>query len=162
MKSLVSALFMLTLVSGARAVEATDIPEPPEKAAADAGEKKELTVDDVLAETLPDEAYGDVARCIDMGRINDSKILDRQHVAFKLSGRRIYIVKLVMPCRSLDYDDVLSLHSNSGRLCKLDSIHTIDRASGIPGPPCQIENFRQVSKEQYDFLRAELKKHRDR
>lgn len=155
---------VMVLMSAVHPAEPEDIPPPPEPPAGatpDAG-NKELSVEDVLAETLTDEDYGDVTRCIDMGRINDSKILDRQHVAFKVSGRRIYIVKLIMPCRSLDYDDVLSLHSSSGRLCRLDSIHTIDRASGIPGVPCQIDSFRQVSKAQYDFLRAELKKHRDR
>ena len=131
--------------------------EPPASAA-----PKELTVEQILAETLTDEDYGETERCIDMGRINNTRILDRQHVAFRLSARRIYVVKLVSPCRSLDYDDVLSLNSTSGRLCRLDSIHTIDRASGIPGVPCQIDSFRQVSPEQYQFLRAELKKHRNR
>ncbi len=155
----VGSLLLTVICSFAQAAEATS--EPGKEAAIPStaeASKQELTVDQILAETLQEEDYGEVTRCIDMKRIRDSKILDRQHVAFRQSNSRIYIVKLIAPCRSLDYDDVLAIHSNSGRLCRLDTINTIDRASHIPGVPCQIDSFRQVSKEQYNFLRAELKK----
>lgn len=121
-----------------------------------------LTVEQILAETLDEDDYGNPTRCIDMKRIRTTKILDRQHVVFRSSNRRIWLVKLIPPCRSLDYDDVLSLPMTTGRLCRLDSIYTIDRASRIPGVPCKIDTFREISKEQYDFLREELKKHRNR
>jgi hypothetical protein len=130
----------------------------PERGAPDG----KLTVDQILAETLTEDDYGDPSRCIDMKRVRSTKILDRQHVAFRSSNRKIWLVKLIPPCRSLDYDDVLSLPTTTGRLCRLDSIYTIDRASGIPGVPCKIDTFREITKEQYDFLREELKKHRNR
>lgn len=154
--------FLCLLLLAEGDIQAKEDPSPPRDKPADTVTEQKLTVDQILAETLTEEDYGDVTRCIDMKRVRSSKILDRQHVAFRSSNRRIYLVKLIPPCRSLDYDDVLSISSNSNRLCRLDSINTIDRASGIPGVPCQIDSFRQISKEQYDFLREELKKHRNR
>jgi len=154
--------FLWVLLFAAGSIQAEERSNPPADKPADTAAEQKLTVDQILAETLTEEDYGDVSRCIDMKRVRSTKILDRQHVAFRSSNRRIYLVKLIPPCRSLDYDDVLSISSNSNRLCRLDSINTIDRASGIPGVPCQIDSFRQISKEQYDFLREELKKHRDR
>jgi hypothetical protein len=156
-----TSLWVLLSAPGViRAGEAATTPADKPANATEADRK--LTVDQILAETLTDEDYGNVTRCIDTKRVRSTKILDQQHVVFRSSNRRIYLVKLIPPCRSLDYDDVLSIHSNTSRLCRLDSIHTIDRASGIPGVPCQIDAFRQISKEQYDFLREELKKLRHR
>lgn len=158
-------LFLVLPADAAETASAEALPVPAETATppADAGGTEgKLTVEQILAETLDEDDYGNPTRCIDMKRIRTTKILDKQHVVFRSTNRQIWLVKLIPPCRSLDYDDVLSLPTNSGRLCRLDSIYTIDRASGIPGVPCKIDTFREISREQYEFLREELKKHRNR
>ena len=123
-------------------------------------EERTLTVDEILAETLDEADYTDGTRCLDLRRMSDTRILDRQHVAFRASRSTYYIIRLTRPCPGLDRDDLLVMRSRSERLCRLDSFTAVDRASGMPGARCVVDSIQNISAEQYQFLRRELKRNR--
>ena len=120
----------------------------------------QLTVEQILAETLTDEDYNNSQRCLALRSVSDTKILDRQHISFRATRDKYYIVRLIRPCQGLDRDDLLVLNGRDSRLCRLDRINAIDRVSQIPSARCVVDSVSPVTASQYKFLRKELRNNR--
>ena len=123
-------------------------------------EPVKLTVEQILAETLTEEDYNESQRCLALRSVSDTYILDRQHISFRASRDKYYIVRLMRPCQGLDRDDLLVLSGRDSRLCRLDRINAIDRVSQIPSAHCVVDSVSAVTSSQYKFLRKELKRNR--
>lgn len=123
-------------------------------------ESPPLTVEQILAETLTDEDYDNSKRCLSLRSVSDTKILDRQHISFRATRDKYFIVRLIRPCQGLDRDDLLVLNGRDSRLCRLDRINAIDRVSQIPSARCVVDSVSAVTGSQYKFLRKELRNNR--
>ncbi len=144
---------MLALVLITPPIDAQETNPPP-------AEPAKLTVEQILAETLTEEDYNDAPRCLALRSVSDTYILDRQHISFRASRDKYYIVRLMRPCQGLDRDDLLVLNGRDSRLCRLDRINAIDRVSQIPSARCVVDSVSSVTASQYKFLRKELKRNR--
>lgn len=168
MKSLCGVVLLLAVgllpVGWASADEPTEpapvpvetVPAPAEPAPVPASP----TIEALLKETLTEADYESSQRCIQLNRVRQSEILDRQHVGLRTSRDSYQVIRLAKSCIGLDRDDVLSFRTNHGQLCRMDIIRGVDRASGIPGAFCSVDSIQAVTKEQYAFLRAQLRKQR--
>ncbi|GIX16894.1 MAG: hypothetical protein KatS3mg119_1080 [Rhodothalassiaceae bacterium] len=109
------------------------------KAAADDGAKK----DDPLAGY---KETGHTERCLRLVEIDQTKILDRSNILFKLKNGKLYISRLEHPCPGLARDRAISYSLSIPELCDLDIITVIDTGLRQEVGSCGLGTFHEVEK----------------
>jgi hypothetical protein len=135
-----------------------------EPAPADDSAEETLSVEEILNEPAAADEYGDSPRCIQTTRIRDTQVLDGQHIVFRVRGDKYYLVRLDFACPRLRRGSGIMYESSGRRLCTLSWVRAISGFGGSSdfGPPCQIPGFQEITREQVDLLKDQLKNTRRR
>lgn len=106
------------------------------------GEKKEE-----LAKALEKyEKTGKVENCINVRRINSSKVIDDYNILFIMNGKKAYLNKMKHRCSRLGFEKAFSYKLHSTQLCSVDIITVFDSSGGIQGPSCGLGKFIEYKK----------------
>ena len=94
-------------------------------------------------------------RCVNMARIRNVDIIDRQTLLFEMSGDKVYLNQLPNPCPGLNRDSVLLYRMQMNRLCRLDLITVLESFGRgfMPGATCGLGNFSRLSEQQVEALK---------
>ncbi len=93
-----------------------------------------------LAEARP---VGDPVDCVDIARIDYTRVRDNQTVDFYMRGRAVYRNRLRGECSGLAFEDSFSYRTSLSRLCSVDLI-TVNRSGGSAGPTCALGTFQRI------------------
>jgi hypothetical protein len=97
-----------------------------------------------LAEARP---VGEPVDCVELARIDHSRVRDNRTVDFTMRGREVYRNRLRGECPGLAFEDSFSYRTSLSRLCSVDLI-TVNRAGGgIGGPTCALGRFQRIETE---------------
>ncbi|HAL42737.1 MAG TPA: hypothetical protein DCP57_09860 [Gammaproteobacteria bacterium] len=122
------------------------------------------SVEAVLGRDPQQKDYQTEVRCISARSIRNTQVLDEQHVLFEVSRNRYYLVQFNNRCLGLRKNSPIRYFTQSNRLCKLDSIQSLqDLGFGRyePGAKCFIPGFQEVTKDQVALLKENLKTARE-
>lgn len=103
--------------------------------------------EDKLAKAL--EKYtktGKVERCVNLRRIRSTKVVDDQHIIFKMSGKKAYLNTLTHKCPRLGFEKSFSYKTSISQLCNVDIITVLDTSMGMSGPSCGLGKFEELVK----------------
>ncbi|MEM1435167.1 MAG: DUF6491 family protein [Pseudomonadota bacterium] len=160
-----SRLAVLVALLGMPLAYAAETPQEAEAAEPAIEQKSEDRPDlPTLAEVLGAEDGAEVERlterCLPTRRIRSHRILDQQHIVFRVSRREQYLVRFPRRCIGLRRGDPITMSATAGRLCRLDTIRPLQRTGfGFnPGAQCLIPGFQRVTPEQVDYLVEALKR----
>lgn len=109
------------------------------------------------------EATGETQHCINTRMIRHTKIIDKEHILFRLSHGRYALNKLPSTCHSLRKGRTFAYSPESMRLCSVDTITVFDsnslhgsssglgrrnnhRGLFLNGPRCGLGQFSIVKK----------------
>lgn len=90
------------------------------------------------------EKTGRSVRCLHLERIDTTKILDRQHILFRMRGGQLYINTLPHACPGLTRDRALSYSLSMPELCDLDIVSVIDTGLHQEVGSCGLGKFEEV------------------
>jgi hypothetical protein len=93
-----------------------------------------------LADARP---LGAPVDCIDLARIDHTRVRDSGTIDFHMRGREIYRNSLPHECPGLAFEDSFTYRTSLGRLCSVDTIQVNSR-TGIPGPTCALGKFQRL------------------
>jgi Family of unknown function (DUF6491) len=93
-----------------------------------------------LAEARP---VGAPADCIDLARIDHSRVRDDRTIDFAMKGGKVYRNILPQACSGLRFEESFSYRTSLSQLCSTDLI-TVNRSGGIDGPTCGLGRFQPV------------------
>jgi uncharacterized protein DUF6491 len=86
---------------------------------------------------------GEPVDCIDIVRIDHSRVRDDRTVDFYMRGREVYRNRLPDECPGLAFEDGFAYRTSLPRLCWVDTI-TVRSGSGIGGPACALGKFQRI------------------
>ena len=93
-----------------------------------------------LAKMLEGREPGQPVSCISNMRNLDLTVIDRTALVYG-SGTTIYVNRTKDP-RWIDRDDILvTKPTNASQLCRLDSVHTMDRSTHMRGDAIMLDDF---------------------
>ena len=99
-----------------------------------------LTGEAKLAKMLEGREPGQPVSCISNMRNLDLTVIDRTALVYG-SGTTIYVNRTKDP-RWIDRDDILvTKPTNASQLCRMDSVHTMDRSTHMRGGAIMLEDF---------------------
>ena len=87
--------------------------------------------------------------CIDLARIDHTRVRDNRTIDFHMRGREVYRNRLRHECPGLAFEDSFTYRTSLGRLCSVDLI-TVNRsggAGGPAGPTCALGSFQRIESE---------------
>jgi hypothetical protein len=120
-------------------------------------------IEELLKQASDPEAYGETVRCIQTRSVRSTTVLDDQHIIFRLSGSKYYLVQFKHRCPRLRRGSALIYETRISQLCRLDQVRASNSAgSGDVGPPCMIPGFIEVTDQQASLLEETLKTQRKR
>lgn len=93
-----------------------------------------------LAEARP---VGQPVDCVDLARIDRTRVRDNWTIDFHMRGREIYRNRLRHECPGLAFEDSFGYRTSLGRLCSVDLI-TVNRNGGGAGPTCALGPFQRI------------------
>lgn len=94
-----------------------------------------------LAEARP---VGGPVDCVDLARIDHTRVRDDRTIDFTMRGREVYRNRLRDECPGLAFEDSFTYRTSLSRLCSVDTI-TVNRAGGgIAGPTCGLGPFQRI------------------
>jgi hypothetical protein len=98
-----------------------------------------------LAEARP---VGEPVDCIDLARIDYTRVRDDRTIDFYMRGREVYRNRLPDECSGLAFEDSFAYRTSLSRLCSVDTI-TVNRAGGggSAGPTCALGAFQRIETE---------------
>jgi hypothetical protein len=97
-----------------------------------------------LAEARP---VGEPVDCVDIARIDYTRVRDERTIDFYMRGREVYRNRLPDECSGLAFEDSFTYRTSLSRLCSVDTI-TVNRAGGgIGGPTCALGPFQRIETE---------------
>ena len=80
----------------------------------------------IFAESKAEKYLGKRDTCIDIIKIQETRILDDQTILFELSSNEVYISRLPNQCYGLKMADAFSYSTSLSRLCKQDIIRVLE------------------------------------
>jgi len=86
---------------------------------------------------------GDPVDCIELSRIDYTRVRDDRTIDFYLRGRAVYRNRLPAECPSLAFEESFTYRTSTGRLCSVDLI-AVNRSGGIGGPTCALGSFQPI------------------
>lgn len=93
-----------------------------------------------LAEARP---VGEPVDCVDLARIDYTRVRDDRTVDFYMRGREVYRNRLRNECSGLAFEDSFAYRTSLSRLCSVDLI-TVNRSGGAGGPTCALGTFQRI------------------
>jgi hypothetical protein len=93
-----------------------------------------------LAEARP---VGEPADCVELARIDYTRVRDNWTVDFYMRGREVYRNRLRSECSGLAFEDSFAYRTPLSRLCSVDLI-TVNRSGGGAGPTCALGTFQRI------------------
>ncbi|HYW17226.1 MAG TPA: DUF6491 family protein [Allosphingosinicella sp.] len=98
-----------------------------------------------LAEARP---VGEPVDCLNLARIDRTRVLDNRTIDFHLRGGEVYRNRLRDECPGLAFEDSFTYRTSAGRLCSVDLISVNRSGGGGPaGPTCPLGAFQRIEKE---------------
>jgi hypothetical protein len=97
-----------------------------------------------LAEARP---VGEPVDCIDLARIDRTRVRDERTIDFYMRGREVYRNRLPDECSGLAFEDSFSYRTSLSRLCSVDTISVNRAGGGIAGPTCALGAFQRIETE---------------
>jgi hypothetical protein len=96
-----------------------------------------------LAEARP---VGEPVDCVDLARIDRTRVRDNRTIDFHMRGRQVYRNRLRNECPGLAFEDSFTYRTSTGRLCSVDLV-TVNRSGGgggPAGPTCALGSFQRI------------------
>ena len=93
-----------------------------------------------LAEARP---VGEPVDCIQLSRIDHTRVRDDRTIDFHMRGREVYRNRLRHECSGLAFEDSFAYKTSTGRLCSVDLV-TVNRNGAGPGPTCALGSFQRI------------------
>ena len=100
-----------------------------------------LSGEERLAKLIEGRVAGEPKRCISTLGSRGLTIIDKTAIVYK-AGNKVWVNRTAHP-ESIDDDDILVIRKfgDSNRLCRLDNVTTVDRASGMFSGAIFLEDF---------------------
>ena len=118
---------------------------------------EELTVEEVLANPLDEDAYANTQRCLATARYRRIEIIADRALVFYGRGDDAWLNVLPFRCRGLRRDMILSIEQSNFRVCAMDRFKGLPRASSQLGTTvCALGEFERLSHDQVDSRRDAL------
>ncbi|MCB1701657.1 MAG: hypothetical protein H6985_04125 [Pseudomonadales bacterium] len=115
----------------------------------------------VAAEPAADtQAGGEKSElCLNLIRIDSSKILDSKHMLFIMTDKTMYLNTFPLECPGLKPGDAYKFRTPLNQLCNQDLVTkmTYGGQGFIPGVSCGLGKFVEISQEQVDALQQKIK-----
>ena len=116
-----------------------------------------ITAEEILANPLGEEAYGQSSRCLSTGKYRRVEIMNHQILVFHGRGEEKWLNILPNRCMGLQPDTILSIEKRGMRLCARDQF----RASrvfrpDVPSIPCTLGEFHPTRSENVNAIRDAL------
>ncbi|AZI36229.1 hypothetical protein [Caenibius tardaugens] len=93
-----------------------------------------------LAKMLEGREAGQPVSCISNMQNRDLTVIDRTALVYG-SGKTIYVNRTQDP-RWIDRDDIIvTKPTNAAELCRMDSMHTMDRSTHMRGGAIMLDDF---------------------
>lgn len=137
----------------------------PERAEQQA--RQQEAIDDILSQPLDEEEYGKPRRCISERAYHDFEPLGDRYVVFKGLGGKLWLNELRGRCPGLERGRTLVFKTQGFQICELDRFYVSDwfiweRYQRWPwewtsGIPCTLGEFRPITEEQLEAMRATLR-----
>ena len=86
---------------------------------------------------------GEPVDCIELSRIEHTRVRDDRTVDFFMRGDRVYRNRLRHECSGLAFEESFAYRTSTGRLCSVDLI-TVNRGGGGLGPTCALGSFQRI------------------
>ena len=114
----------------------------------------EETLETILAEPLPAEAYVAPVRCVNTGTYRRIEVLDENMLLMRGPGNRSWVAQTRQRCRGLRDEHLLDFQRRRGRICKGDSFRGVVPATEriVVTPVCGIGVIYQVDNDQITTL----------
>ena len=96
-----------------------------------------------LAEARP---VGEPVDCVELARIDRTRVRDNRTIDFHMRGREVYRNRLRHECSGLAFEDSFTYRTSTGRLCSVDLV-TVNRSGGgggPGGPTCALGSFQRI------------------
>ena len=107
-----------------------------------------ITVDEILANPLDDDAYVKSSRCLSPSRYRRIEIMNDRVVVFRGRGGDVWVNFLANRCLGLGPDMIVSVEKHGMRLCSRDRFRGLPRLRGGAGSmPCVLGDFHRVAAE---------------
>jgi hypothetical protein len=81
--------------------------------------------------------------CIDIARIDHTRVRDNRTIDFHMRGGRVYRNRLPDECSGLAFEDSFTYRTSLSRLCSVDVV-TVNRGSAARGPTCALGPFQPI------------------
>lgn len=109
----------------------------------------------------PDESLKP-ERCVHLGRIDRTDVLDDRNIIFYMKGDKIYRNVLPHRCPGLRRRDAFMYRTSMSQLCNVDIITVLEsRVVGfLPGASCGLGMFYPVTEQEVKALKEEVERAR--
>ena len=86
---------------------------------------------------------GEPVDCVDIARIDHTRVRDDRTVDFHMRGREVYRNRLRHECPGLAFEESFTYRTALSRLCSVDLI-TVNRNGAGAGPTCALGPFQRI------------------
>jgi hypothetical protein len=95
-----------------------------------------------------------VVNCVNLRQVEDTEIIDDQHILFRLSGGDMYVNHLPGTCPGLRRHDTIMYRTTLNQLCHLDMFTILRNVAGgfMPGGSCSFGKFHPTTEEEIEEL----------
>jgi len=92
---------------------------------------------------------GEPVSCIQLSRINETRVRDDWTIDFIDSGRRAWRNTLTSRCSGLKINNAITYQTSLAQLCSTDIVYVLEQTGGSPsrGPACGLGQFVPVELE---------------
>jgi hypothetical protein len=90
---------------------------------------------------------GEPVDCVDLARIDHTRVRDDRTVDFHMRGREVYRNRLRGECPGLAFEDSFTYRTSLSRLCSVDLITVNRSGGGAGGPTCALGKFQRIETE---------------
>ena len=92
------------------------------------------------ADIPPGQVIGEAQSCIQVSRIQSTRVHSDDTIDFNMGGRTVYRNILPSRCYSLGFEERFAYETTTGQLCDVDTI-TVLHADGARGTTCGLGEF---------------------
>ena len=92
------------------------------------------------ADIPPGNVTGEAVSCIQINRIQTTRVHGDETIDFVMGGNTVYRNVLPNRCYSLGFEERFAYQTSTGRLCSTDTI-TVLHSDGSPGTTCGLGEF---------------------
>ena len=143
-----AGLLTMVLAVACLAAATAEKPKPAEE------DEPSITMQEILANPLSEEAYEQSSRCLSTGKYRRVEILNQQILVFHGRGDEKWLNILPNRCMGLQPDMILHIEKRGMRLCARDQFRGVPRfRPDAPSMPCMLGEFRPTRPENVTAIR---------